>query len=172
MKLHSQKGFSLVELLVVFAIITTLMGIIFASFAQSRSASRDAVYVSDTQSIKLAFARYVQFDPNGRYPGTDATWYCLESSGSCWNNGSASSALNAQIAQYLPGGVFPLPPLIAMGREAYMYNPKDSVSIPNYSGPVLRWWRERSFTNSFPCNGTVSITRLDPGIYYCYEKLQ
>ena len=74
----SQKGFSLIELLVVFGIIGILTVIVFASFSQSRASARDAQVKSDKQSIKLAIARYVQFAQGGKYPGTLNNWYCLK----------------------------------------------------------------------------------------------
>jgi type II secretion system protein G len=62
----TNKGFTLIELMVVIAIIAILSGIIITSLTQSKSKSRDAERVSDLNQIQLALEQY--FDRCGQYP--------------------------------------------------------------------------------------------------------
>ena len=60
------KGFTLVEVVVVIAIMGVLYGIIYSSFDVSRANSRDQQRVSDISAIQLALEQY--FNKNGVYP--------------------------------------------------------------------------------------------------------
>ncbi len=60
------KGFTLVELMVVIAIIGILTGIMLASFSAAKTQSRDVKRVSDLSQIQLALAGY--FNRCGVYP--------------------------------------------------------------------------------------------------------
>jgi len=61
-----KRGFTLVELVVVMAIIGILSGIIIASLDGARKSARDAKRVSDIKNIQLGLALY--YSDNGRYP--------------------------------------------------------------------------------------------------------
>jgi prepilin-type N-terminal cleavage/methylation domain-containing protein len=61
-----KKGFTLVELIVVIAIIGILTGIVTTNFASSRSRARDAKRISDLGHIQLALELY--FDRCKQYP--------------------------------------------------------------------------------------------------------
>ncbi len=65
------RGFTLIELMVVIAIIGILAGIITASLSGAKAASRDAKRISDLNSIKLALSLY--YNDNNKYPKTLAT---------------------------------------------------------------------------------------------------
>jgi prepilin-type N-terminal cleavage/methylation domain-containing protein len=64
----SRKGFTIVELMVVIAIIGILSGIILTSLMGSKSKARDAQRISDLNQIQLAIEQY--FDRCGQYPLT------------------------------------------------------------------------------------------------------
>lgn len=64
--IHSKKGFTLVELLIVISIIAILTGIIITGLTSSRAKSRDAQRVSNLSQIQLALEQY--FDRCGQYP--------------------------------------------------------------------------------------------------------
>ena len=68
MKFNSFKsrGFTLVELMIVIAIIGLLSGIIITSLTGSKGKSRDARRISDVNQIQLALEQY--FDRCGDYP--------------------------------------------------------------------------------------------------------
>ena len=63
-----KQGFTLVELLIVIAIIGLLSGLLITNFVGARSRARDAKYKSEMDSIKKALYLYqVQY---GGFPGT------------------------------------------------------------------------------------------------------
>ena len=61
-------GFTLIELMVVIAIIAILSGIILASFSAAKAKSRDGQRISDTAQIQLALAGY--FNQCNAYPSS------------------------------------------------------------------------------------------------------
>jgi prepilin-type N-terminal cleavage/methylation domain-containing protein len=71
MKSHS-RAFTLVELLIVIAIVGILTAVLFGSTATSRSRTRDDRRITDLKQIQLALALY--FDVYRDYPnGADAS---------------------------------------------------------------------------------------------------
>jgi prepilin-type N-terminal cleavage/methylation domain-containing protein len=62
------RGFTLVEILIVIAIIGLLSAVVFASLSEARAKSRDNARVSDLKQIELALALYRE--ANGDYPDT------------------------------------------------------------------------------------------------------
>lgn len=63
-----KKGFTLIELMVVIAIIAILSGILLANFAAARANSRDGQRISDMAQIQLALAGY--FNQCNAYPAS------------------------------------------------------------------------------------------------------
>ena len=70
-KYDSKRGFTLIELLVVIAIIGLLSSIVLASLNSARAKGRDALRISNVQSLKLALELY--YDTNGSYPKQGST---------------------------------------------------------------------------------------------------
>lgn len=66
MQIRVRTGFTIVELLVVLAIVGLLVGIVFASFSDARATARDKQRKADVGQIQLALKLYQQ--ENGRYP--------------------------------------------------------------------------------------------------------
>lgn len=64
--LSSTKGFTLIEITLVIAIISIISGIAYSSFSGARAESRDKVRVASLQQLQLALELYK--DKNGRYP--------------------------------------------------------------------------------------------------------
>lgn len=62
------SGFTLIEIVVVIAIMGVLSTIIYSSFDASRAKSRDQKRVSDISAIQLSLEQY--FNKNGVYPTT------------------------------------------------------------------------------------------------------
>jgi prepilin-type N-terminal cleavage/methylation domain-containing protein len=173
----TKRGFTIIELVIVIAIIGVLSAIVVASAVRSRSFGRDAQVKSDTQILKLVLARAAQADPNQKYPGSASTWYCLKTAGTCFRNGTtgaaASSALNTTLSPFLPGGTYPTPPFSKSGEyrfDSYVYTPSAPSVISGYTGAFIVWWQEKPILSA-DCNGYYA-GQLDTGVYYCYEKLQ
>lgn len=84
MQLHN-KGFSLVELMVVISVIAVLMAVITVSFTTAQRKGRDTVRREDIGTIQKALEQY--FVTNGNYP-----------------TGSGCSAVTST-ADFLPAGM-------------------------------------------------------------------
>ncbi len=69
---NTKRGFTLIEILVVIAIIGLLSSVVLASLATSRAKARDAKRIADLDEVKKALELY--YDSNGGYPGTSAGW--------------------------------------------------------------------------------------------------
>jgi prepilin-type N-terminal cleavage/methylation domain-containing protein len=77
MKLKYNRGFTLIELMVVVVIIAILTSIVMASFSQAKAKSRDAKRIADLAQMQLALE--LAFDKCGVYPpyGTVNTYHVL-----------------------------------------------------------------------------------------------
>jgi prepilin-type N-terminal cleavage/methylation domain-containing protein len=86
-----KKGFTLVELLVVMAIIAVMSSVVLAALSNARERSRDAKRIADFRQIKNALELF--YDQTGQYPQSPghATWSghwayfseCLEEGTNC-----------------------------------------------------------------------------------------
>ena len=61
-----EKGFTLIELMVVVGIISILSVIVYASFGDAKSQSRDKVLMNDLKEVQVALSLYKA--QNGKYP--------------------------------------------------------------------------------------------------------
>ena len=68
MKRFSNRGFTLIEMLVVIAIIGIMMTIVFGSISNARIKSRDNKRISDLKEIKYALTQY--YDYKNSFPAT------------------------------------------------------------------------------------------------------
>lgn len=83
--LKTKQGFTLVEIIVVIAVIGLLSVVAMASFSQARSNSRDKVRVSDLEQAKIAMHLYAV--SNGTYEVAGAGyngqgWFAYQDGGS------------------------------------------------------------------------------------------
>lgn len=86
---QNQGGFTLVELLIVIAIIGLLSSIVFASLNNARAKARDTRRLSDLKQIRLALELY--YDSTGSYPSYQGAcpggWATASPSEVvCWND--------------------------------------------------------------------------------------
>ncbi len=63
---NTRRGFTLIEILVVIAIIGILSSVVLASLAVSRAKARDAKRIADLDEVKKALELY--YDSHGQYP--------------------------------------------------------------------------------------------------------
>jgi general secretion pathway protein G len=95
--LFNARGFTLVELLAVIAIIGILSTIVIAGLDSSRAASRDNKRIADLNAIALALKQY--YIDNGYFPpsacGWDCNGYSYSYDATSWN------ALQTALAPYL-----------------------------------------------------------------------
>ncbi len=69
--IHTKKGFTLIEILIVVSIIGLLASIIFVGLGSARAKGRDARRIADLRSIQTGLELY--FSKNGKYPDTLTT---------------------------------------------------------------------------------------------------
>lgn len=75
---HS-KGFTLIELVVVIAILGILAGIAIPRFMAAQEEARGAKFLADIRTIESAANMYAA--KNGTYPGTYDPWYAVPTNG-------------------------------------------------------------------------------------------
>lgn len=88
-----QKAFTLIELLIVIAIIGMLASIILVALNKARSKARDAVRISDAKEIQTALEMY--YNNNGQYPAS------VPGGSGCWWNWEAGNTINGTSIQFL-----------------------------------------------------------------------
>ena len=72
--LTKNRGYSLVEIMVVVGIMLLFFAVVTPSYITSREKSRDAQRVSDLAKIKLALESFYMY--NGYYPPSGCGWDC------------------------------------------------------------------------------------------------
>ena len=100
-----RKAFTLIELLVVIAIIATLAAILFPVFARAKAAAGDAVSISNSKQLGLAFQLYLD-DNDDTYPqATDGSFGTGLLGG--WNYYSAFGNTEAGTFDVTKGSIYP-----------------------------------------------------------------
>jgi prepilin-type N-terminal cleavage/methylation domain-containing protein len=75
------KGFTLIELMVVVAIIAIISAVVFANFGEAKKKSRDAKRITDLAQIQLVIQLY--YDRCGQYPDPDGDIPDIKSDVNC-----------------------------------------------------------------------------------------
>lgn len=119
---RSVRGFTLVELMIVIAIMTLLTAIIMVDFVQTRGSARDGKRVSDLAQIQLTLEQY--FDRCGQYPLTLA----LTANNGCPTGSSIN--LGSFISK------IPVPPGSTLAQTSYDYTPMDPAAPTGAVNPV------------------------------------
>ena len=161
---RSERGFTLVELLVVISIISMLASTVLASLGSARAKARDAARIQVVEEYKKAIT--LSYDANNAtYPNPgDINSYCLGNYTSpcgLWNSYITHSILNDKVDDFLYSlplldqvtvvlfGVFP----ISMTGIQYQCDNTDCTS------PTIIWGTEKDTA----CHGgtpVVDYTRL------------
>lgn len=113
--MRRQRGFTLIEILVVIAILGILSSVILSALNDARQRSRNTAYLSQIREYQKALSLY--YSERGSYPGSSA-WGCIGTGfpgGICWNSSgynetnSTSVALRTAVGPYIDETVIPGP---------------------------------------------------------------
>lgn len=145
-----QKGFTLLELLIVVAIMGMMASMALAAFVSTRLGARDARRIIDLNSISKAFELYYTDNsryPSGMYRTSDGDWSGL------------GAALNAYIR--------PFPMEYDTSDFFFYYGPNYTYSIVSFAGSDI--WTECVRTrNGYYIGGKVfrnfNTASVDGGI--------
>ncbi len=162
------KGFTLVEMMVVIAIIAILTGIIITGLVGSKAKSRDAKRASDLSQIQLAVEQF--FDRCDQYPTSLIP--TAGGAGICPNN---TSGIPITFGNFI--SVIPKDPTTNSSYDYVVNNgttPTDYVlhtkfeavnSVSPQSAPVPNWW---TVSQSFASNPSVTgSSSCDTLLNYC-----
>lgn len=120
MKQHSiSRGFTLIEMLVVIAIIALLTGIIITNLTGARAKARDSQRVSDIGNIQLALELY--FDRCKHYP----TALVVGSATQC-----VTTTGTVDLGSYM--STIPTPPASPLNQAKYDYAINDGTTPTDY----------------------------------------
>jgi len=78
-KYNKNKGFTVVEMLVIITIIGIISSVVLVSISSFRANARDVVRYSDLENVQLALHLY--HDKNGSYPSTGGDWWTVCTNG-------------------------------------------------------------------------------------------
>lgn len=112
-----QKAFTLIELLIVIAIIALMSTIVLIAVNSARIKGRQASRVANLRSVQTALELYNQ--DFGAYPNTSNNWY-----GTCsaWTQTTQNNAIPGLVSTYL--GSLPVDPIVSVAgnTNCYLYN--------------------------------------------------
>lgn len=109
-RMASTKGFTLIELLVVIAIIGVLSGIVFSGINNARAKTRDALVISEFNSIQKALALY--YDTHGTIP--------IYHNGNCCS-GNHVEKFNRMVQDLVNAGFLNAVPVPPINRTYHYY---------------------------------------------------
>lgn len=182
-----QKGFSLIELLVIISIISLLSSMALAMVKGALAKTQDARILHDRNSIVLAINMY--HDDTGQWPPplssepNETTTYCLgPSSEQCgYDPGPPASRVyngddnlvNA-ISPYLNPLPRPeIPSLKAVGDNVYTYGGVRWDELPSWNffnlGGVYLIWPQQTTMTEEQCPYPSVFAQSSNGLWYCYQ---
>jgi len=158
MNYSARKGFTLIEILIVVAIIAILASVVLVGLGPTQQLGRDSRRVSDLHEVQNGLELY--YNKNGHYPNGEATWAVFQTDltgagvGITAVPNDPSSGHNYIYAWTTGGAAYEL--------EATMENNGSSV-WSNYTAPVFTANGETGGTAP-TCAGPGGAT---PDLQYC-----
>lgn len=125
-----QKGFTIIELIVVVATIAVLASIVLTNVQGYMAKARDAKRVADINIIIKALEMY--YSDHGSYPSTGGSLVCLgiPSTQQCWAGPYGSDSVNSALTPYL--SQISKDPLPSRGFGAYTYRSPGNYWLVNW----------------------------------------
>ena len=164
-----KSGFTLIEILIVIAIVGLLAAIILSSINSAKVKTRNSQRNSDTKQLLNAFSLGLANSP---IPSTGGSWACVSSS--CyggWSPFVANSTVDSYISPYITEPTDPANS--SRGYGGYLYN--SSYGATGYDGTVfptgayIIWLLE---TNPTPTScGAGSIFAIQSNYVQCFLKV-
>lgn len=178
MRNKNQKGFTLVEILVVIAIIGLLAGAISLALANSRTKAKDAKRIAERKQVVSAINLYYSNSTPNAWPSSNNTWVCFgaPTTESCWNGaGGPYFGLDSLVTAMTPYlAKFPVTNA-DVGTYAYnrfLYNGSVAANAFGAGSPAGAWlvWPKEQPFNTGECNSAniYPVQHLDK-YYYCYD---
>lgn len=156
MNMNNKKGFTLIEVLVVVAIIGLLASIVIVSLGSARPRARDTRRIADLRETQNALELY--YTKNNYYPPT-STWGALETAITGAGIGvtkiSNDPLGGTRTYDYAAGPT----PSGALGAQSYVLR----ATVEDQSNPVLNNDVDGT-VNSLDCGATTL-----PEAYYCVQ---
>lgn len=133
--MKTQKGFTLIELMIVIVILGTLMATVVPKLTGAQARSRDAGRVADIGNISASLTTY--YSDYGKFPDVTA----LGNGGECLDSAGAAGTAAPLIAANLKGGKVPADPsktsnsTLCAGANVgrYWYKPLTKNGVSNNS---------------------------------------
>lgn len=118
----NKKGFTLIEILIVIAIIALLMGIVLASTVKMKEGGAYTKRLADIKQLELALSRYNS--TNNFYPNTGGAWWSI--TGGCSVTGGSGGGNTVAQTSWIPGIV----PTYIPSLPKDVKNPTNSCTLP------------------------------------------
>ena len=132
-----QKGFTLVELLIVIVVIAILAAISIVAYSGIQQRGRDTARASDTANIVKALTAYTTDDTASG--GSGGTWPATAAAAVTALNGYSAANLPATITAKITSTV-----PSSTAKDNYQYTP--CGTSPNFTGATISYFKEQNNT--------------------------